>query len=163
MNRSGKWAEASNAAKTDALLAKELNDLSFENRTAILDEIHCVDCHTLEETPKLIQSSLLHLQEEIAALPLMDKEAYQESIAADTQYFLQQDLQLKFLRAERFNAKSAAVRLTKNAQKLKKYFGQFALHRPLYFSDLGKRERQFLRLGCYQILPSRDRLVCVCA
>ena len=144
----------------DERLAKELNDLSFESRTEIQEEIHCVRSSIVEETPEFVQSSIQSLQAEIAALPLLDRQDYEQSIRTDTHYFLQHDVQLKFLRADRFDAKKAAIRLTKNAKILHKYFGPIALQRPLYFSDLGKKEQELLRLGHYQILPSRDRAVC---
>ena len=144
----------------DELLAKELNDLSFENRAEIQEEIHCVKCCTVEESPQLIKFSIGRLQEEIAALPLADRKAYLDSVATDSQYYLQPEVQLKFLRAEKFNVKRAAIRLTKNAAILLKYFGPVALQRPLRYSDLGKAEQELLRLGHDQILPSRDKAVC---
>ena len=143
----------------DALLAKELNDLSLENRTEIMEEMHCVKCPTVEETPQLVQSSINSLQKEIEELPPNDREAYEDSLVMDSQYFLQEDVQLKFLRAERFNAKRAAVRLAKNAKILLEHFGPIALQRELRLSDLGKNEQELLRLGHDQILPSRDRAV----
>ena len=143
----------------DALLAKELNDLSLENRTEIMEEMHCVKCPTVEETPQSVASSIHALQKEIDALPAINREAYEESLLMDSQYFLQPEVQLKFLRAEKFNAKRAAVRLTKNATILLKHFGPIALQRALRLSDLGKKEQELLRLGHDQILPSRDRAV----
>ena len=153
--------DAINMTSIDERLAKELNQLSFENRAEILEEIHCVKVPTAEETPDFIQSSICELQEEIAALPPNDRKAYEESLSntLGNQYFLQQKVQLTFLRADRFNAKRAAVRLTKNAAILQKYFGLAALQRPLQFSDLGRKEQELLRLGHYQVLPTRDRAV----
>ena len=148
------------ARSVDERLARELNDLSFENRAEIMEEMNCVKSSTEEETPQFIKFSIGCLQEEIAALPLADREAYEESVATESQYYLQQEVQLKFLRADKFNAKLAAVRTTKNARMLLKYFGPIALQRPLQYSDLSKKDQKLLQLGHYQILPSRDRAVC---
>ena len=146
-------------ATYDERLAKELNNLSLEKREEILEEMHCVKSATVEESPELIESSIHNLQNEIAALPIKDRKAYEESLASNGQYFLKREVQLKFLRAERLNAKCAAVRLAKNAKILHKYFGTVALQRPIQLSDLSKEEQQLLRHGHYQILPSRDRMV----
>ena len=146
-------------ATFDQRLAQEFNNLSLEKREEILEEMHCVKCPIVEESPTLIEASISSLQEEIVALPINERKAYELSMAHKNQYFLQQDMQLKFLRAEQFNARSAAVRMAKHANLVHKYFGTIALQRPIGLSDLTKKEQQLLRQGHYQILPSRDRMV----
>lgn len=78
-------------------------------------------------------------------------------------YVESQDFQLKFLRADRFDVKKAAKRLTTHCELLKKYYGNEGLTPPLRFDDLSNKEQSIAREGFYQILPQRDRsgrLVC---
>jgi hypothetical protein len=72
-------------------------------------------------------------------------------------YVQDKDLRIKYLRADLFDAKKSAVRMIKHLNLLYKYFGVDALRRPLSLADLSKQEKDLLRAGNNQILPSRDR------
>jgi len=64
---------------------------------------------------------------------------------------------MKFLRAELFDVKMAAVRFLRCIDFLVDYFGLVALQRPLYITDLDRNEQKLLKTGRCQLLPSRDR------
>lgn len=143
----------------DEMLCKELNELSFKDRTVIQEELHCVKVPKVAETPEFLGTSLEQLKKEINAVPLEKKKAYEDALVADSKYVQSKAFQLKFLRAEKFNVQKAAVRLIRCLELLFQYYGPTALQRPLLFSDLTKKELEHLRTGCFQILPSRDRAV----
>jgi hypothetical protein len=61
-----------------------------------------------------------------------------------------------FLRAEYYKAKPAATRLVSYMEGKLKLFGQDALTRNLYLSDLGEDGKTCLKTGVMQMLPQRD-------
>jgi len=72
-------------------------------------------------------------------------------------YIFHEDFRLKFLRADLFDAAKAAHRYLRCVECLLKYFGSYALQRPLMYEDLGKECHDAAKAGYVQILPSRDR------
>jgi hypothetical protein len=144
-------------ATIDEILAREMNELSFNDRITIQEEIHCVKSNYIEETPQLIESSLLRLPDEIHAVPPTDRAAYDGALITDNTYIQSKDFCLMFLRASLFDVKKAAWALTRYTELVFKLFGPEALKRPLQFSDLNTTEQDEMRKGCYQVLPTRDR------
>ena len=68
------------------------------------------------------------------------------------------EFRLRFLRAELYDIGKAALRYFKNLNYLLRYFGNYALMRPLELSDLTSFQRQILESGKLQILLHRDRM-----
>jgi len=58
-------AAAATATTADSLFAKALSNLSFNDRNTIGDEIHGVSCMAIEETPDLLERSLIDFESEI--------------------------------------------------------------------------------------------------
>jgi len=80
-------------------------------------------------------------------------------------YIFHEEFRLRFLRADLYDAKKAAHRYLRCVEFLLKYYGNYALQRPLTYEDLGKECQDAVKTGSMQILPSRDRagrLVVVC-
>jgi len=64
------------AGTADSLFAKALTNLSFNDRTAIEDEIHGVSCIAIKETPDLLEQSLIDFELELHKInhkPAYDK------------------------------------------------------------------------------------------
>ena len=76
----------------------------------------------------------------------------------NSQYVLgiHQKFWLAFLRAEVFDIEKAALRYTRHLDILFKYFGDFALMRPIYFDDLGPADLEGTQNGWVQLLSRRD-------
>ena len=72
-------------------------------------------------------------------------------------YIYHNDFRLKFLRADMYHARKAAHRYLRCLECLLKYFGPYALQRPLMYNDLCKESQDAIKIGYLQILPSRDR------
>lgn len=73
-------------------------------------------------------------------------------------YVRSRDIRVKFLRAELYNPRQAAIRYCKCLNVLWKEFpGHIALSGPLTIEDLSKDERQFLKSGGCQIFTNRER------
>jgi hypothetical protein len=139
----------------DALLSNELHQMDFRTRNEIQEEIHGVRTLAKKETPEMIESSLLALEQEVR--DIVDKEAYDESQEYPDTYVNTHAFRLKFLRAEVFNAKAAATRMVTFLEMMKDYYGPKGLVHPPRMNDLGKAEMELLKSGGHQLLPSCDR------
>jgi len=164
----------------DKLIVEELQELSVVDRNMVQEEIHGVSTCAVFENDAQIVESLKCLEEEIGkirreilASPEQVSKAgytYDESIwsylAIDNEtssmsvsylYISHRDFCLKFLRADLYDAEKASHRYLRCVEGLLKYFGSYALQRPLVFEDLGKECQDAAKHGYIQILPSRDR------
>ncbi|KAG7340612.1 hypothetical protein IV203_024155 [Nitzschia inconspicua] len=140
----------------DSLMAREVSQLSFIDRSSIYEEIHGVQSLAIQETPELIRQSLLSFQHEIDIFR-GKKSAYDDAMTAGSRYVCSNELRIKFLRADFFDPKKAVARFLLRLENLFDFFGPVALQRPLQYSDLGRKETELLRKGFIQILPTRDR------
>ena len=170
----------------DELLTEEMGKLSFQARNAIYEEIHGVGSLAPEETPELIQRSLIDMSNEIDRIkhkytayveatttttptPMKTSSSSSEeeergttdttTIAGGTTplYVQDIDIRLRFLRCELFNISKAAVRMLTYLDLTRELFGKVILKRPIQLSDLGKLEMEMLRLGDAQPISFRDR------
>jgi hypothetical protein len=142
------------SSNVDSLLAKELNQLSMRERETIYEEIHGVD-KGVEETPELDAASLAYLDQELRKIPF--KPAYDQAARLSPHYVTDRKFCLKFLRADSFDPKKAAIRLVKFMEEKLKLFGPKTLVREVYLSDMNKDDITCLKSGCLQLLPLRDR------
>ena len=170
----------------DALLAYELNQLSFHERNTINEEVHGVHNSYPEETPKLLHDSLIQLEQEIQKIkhkPAFElaQEKYGISntntnataisnansntnlnpnptgkIGGGT-YVNTETFRLIFLRCEIFNTKKAAVRIIAFLELSYEFCGEFSLYRTILLSDFDSKGLKLLKTGVVQILPGRDR------
>mmetsp|Transcript_34152 Transcript_34152/g.80387 ORF Transcript_34152/g.80387 Transcript_34152/m.80387 type:complete len:501 (-) Transcript_34152:227-1729(-) len=182
----GDTLEAANREKAlDDLIAQDFGRLSFHDRNAINDEMHGVASLAPEETPEMVASALLQLDSDIKSIPY--KPAFdrsqqwnalsptgnidctrkvhsynKESLCTGTvsTYVNTCDFRMRFLRAELFDTKKAALRLVKFLELVMELYDgdEELLRRPIGLSDLKtKDEKDFLKLGTQQLLPFRDR------
>jgi len=143
------------------LLTKELLQLSLNDRSDIQEEIHGVKCLALEETPELLETSLLELAialENDDIIPPHKKEAYRKSQHLSKTYVNDDGFRLRFLRFTHFDVKWASEKMVKFLDIILKLFGEFALERAVRLSDFDSRELKYLREGECQFLPFRDRI-----
>lgn len=142
-----------------SLLAKELNELSVQERDLISDEIHGVrGVICPEETPEMLEKSLAELSMELSCLPpTTTKQAYEESLKYPESYIHTDDFRLIFLRVELFDAHKAAVRMMKYLDLINWAFGKKVLQRDISLADFDNKGREYLRAGYQQIFPGMDR------
>jgi hypothetical protein len=144
----------------DQILSRELSKLDVQDRESISEEIHGVRCLAIPETPELLATSLSKLSEELDQIS--SKTAFDKSqviATRTTTYVNTPDFRLRFLRAELFDAKKAAVRMVNFLELVMEIFEgrEELLQRPLKLSDLKKHELAILHAGNFQLLPFRDR------
>ncbi len=167
------------------LLAKELNQLSFQERNSINEVIHGVSSlYSINETPELISGSIEQLQIEIEQnIPIQQKLAYETSKKICNQLRIQEqqghrqghrqsplgsisigyindpDFILMFLRREQFVVHKAALRLVRFMDLVYELYGDSAFTQKVWESQsvLNKLELDVLRAGPMQCLQGRDR------
>jgi hypothetical protein len=140
--------------ETDALLAKELNQLSMKEREEVYHDIHGV-AEIIEETPEFVEIKLKELELELAKIPI--KKAYNQAKEKSPEFVTSIRNCLMFLRADRFDATEAAARMVRYYEEKLHLFGPERLARDLRMKDLKEEERSSLESGYVQLLPGRDR------
>ncbi|MGK3737953.1 MAG: hypothetical protein ACI8RD_002752 [Bacillariaceae sp.] len=160
------WSTASSSAPpreapTDTnLIGKELLKLNLHDRNAIYEEIHgartlCPD----ELPPEMVDNILEEMDRELWALPSNINSVYKQSQKLQSpSYVNNRDFRLRFVRAELFNAKRAAVRFATFLDTAVELFGPYALQRPIRLSDFNKQELRVFNTGRVQLAPFRDRV-----
>lgn len=111
--------------------------------------------------PMLVQKHQQELRDELSKIS--NHTAYSYAKRQAPEYV--ESLELGFLCAEDWDATKAALRMLSFFDAKLSLFGSQALQRPLQVSDLDLQDREWLRSGSFQILPSRDkqsrRVLCV--
>jgi len=141
----------------DALVAYELNQLSFEERVRLANDIHGIQPVSIQEEPQLLSTSLEQLSIELDSIPKKNKTAYEISQTFPKTYVNTKEFRLIFLRCECFDARKAAQRIVCYLDVIRWAFGEEVLERDLRLSDLDGRTLQYLKAGLIQVLPGRDR------
>ena len=139
---------------SEKILAKNLIQVPLDEREFGLHELHGVS-DVIEETPELIERCLFDLETGIQNIP--KKAAYDQAKATAPECVSCRKFRLMFLRAERFDAKNAAVRLVKYFEGKLKLFGPDKLTKIITMEDLDEDDLATLNSGYLQLLPERDR------
>jgi hypothetical protein len=90
-------------------------------------------------------------------LKLADKDAYDLAEAMNPEYVRSKEFLLKFLRADHFVAKNAALRLARHFQAKLDLFGRYKLAQDIVQDDLDEDDMAVLYDGSNQMMPMRDR------
>jgi hypothetical protein len=138
----------------DSLIAQEMNQMSLKERDLVYEQIHGVET-LVDETPDFLSECLVALDQELRKIT--KKPAYDSAEQISIDYVEDPKFRLMFLRAEYYKAKPAATRLVRYMEGKLKMFGQDALTRNLFLSDLGEDGKTCLKTGAMQILPQRDK------
>jgi hypothetical protein len=139
---------------TDSLVAKQMARLSMADREEVYYDLHGVS-KDVDETPSMVHQKLHQLGQELDHMT--KKDAYEVARSINPVYVLNVEFQLKFLRAERFDAKKAALRLARHFQAKLDLFGEGKLAQDITQDDLDQDDMEALYSGCSQSLPLRDR------
>jgi hypothetical protein len=138
----------------DSLIAKQMAMLSMEDRERVYYDLHGVS-EEVKETPETIEQKLSELEK--ALLKLAQKDAYDLAESMDPEYVQRKEFRLRFLRADHFVAKNAALRMARHFQAKLDLFGRCKLAQDIVQDDLNEDDMAVLYAGSHQILPMRDR------
>jgi hypothetical protein len=139
----------------DSMIAMELSAMSMQEREQSYFDIHGVS-DAIDETPEFLEEKLREFDEELAKIP-KDRCAYSLAEAQDEEYVRSNKFCLKFLRANKFDARLAAEQVMRFFKEKLNLFGIETLARDIKMSDLDQEGRRWLESGIGQLVPQRDR------
>mmetsp|Transcript_12367 Transcript_12367/g.29440 ORF Transcript_12367/g.29440 Transcript_12367/m.29440 type:complete len:456 (+) Transcript_12367:38-1405(+) len=145
---------ASDPQSVHSLIATQMAQLSVTDREQVYMDVHGIPEYA-QETPELIEQSLLELQQEIDLLP--DKRAYNIASQLDSKYVQDRDFRLAFLRCERFNCPKAAIRIIRHFQMKLDLFGMDKLAMDIVQDDLNAEDMGALYASFGRFLNGFDR------
>jgi hypothetical protein len=148
--------EALSADDTDAIFAAELNKLSMEERDEVLHDVHGVS-DVMNEDSDFVAGCIKQLIVQLGAIPDPDKKAYLLAKNQNEAYVMDEKFLLMFLRADRFDIKTAAARFVAFFEGKLELFGPERLGRDIVYSDLSDDDKACLHSGYAQVLNGRDR------
>jgi hypothetical protein len=139
----------------DALINSEMCRLSLGERDKALHDVHGVS-DDIEESHKFILERQNLLDDELSKL--RDKRsAYDLAHKMNPNYVENPEFRLRFLRADSFDAKQAAIRIAAHFESKLELFGESKLPRDIVQDDLEKEDLEILTCGVHQLLPIRDQ------
>jgi hypothetical protein len=161
-----------NPSEVDALLAKELNQLSLNELERAYEEIHGVHGGKLipggkitapsAEEERKIREALTQMVVELENIT--EKAAYDEAVAMKSPMVNDIEFQTKFIYAENFDPPKAAKRLVNYLEFARQHFGVQALHRSVQWADLSPNALEIMNRGEIQNPSFRDqahRRICI--
>jgi hypothetical protein len=137
-------------SEIDKKLAQELNDLSLEERTKVMEEVHGV-ATIPDEDPVMIHQKLIELETELTWIGKRQKVAYERALFLSPIRVRDRAFRMAFLRAEEFDASKAAKRLVKYFEYKLELFGSQRLVEPITLEDLDPDDMEALLTGSFQV------------
>ena len=119
---------------TDSFLARELNQLSIEERSKALEEVHGIP-QILNEDPEELEKQFEIMEKELTE-NIKDKKAYDRALFLSPKYVKDRSFRLLFLRAELLDGKKAAIKMVNHFQYKLELFGVEKLVKDIELEDL---------------------------
>ncbi|KAG7366862.1 hypothetical protein IV203_029532 [Nitzschia inconspicua] len=141
-------------ATIESLVAQSYNEIPYEERNELLNELHGV-ADEFVETPQLIQDRLRELENELKMIT--DKPEYEMAYSTSPDFVNSTSFRMMFLRSELFDVKRSAKRMVFHFRDKLAIFGRDLLTREILLSDLSLEEVEFFKQGRQQPLLQRDR------
>lgn len=110
----------------------------------------------LYEPNELVEQAMKDLVSELDKIPSKKKVALEKAMETSPQYVENFGFRMKFLRAEKFDAHLAAVRMALHFEDKLALFGEEKLGREILLSDLNEDDIACLKTGYMQILKELD-------
>jgi len=145
---------ASDPKSADSLIASLMAKLSVADREKAYMDVHGLPDDHAEESPELIQESLMLLQNEIDFLS--DKKAYSIAEQLGPKYTQDRDFRLAFLRCEKFDCQKAALRIVRHFQMKLDLFGEDKLAMDITQDDLAMDDMDALYSAAGRFLNAYD-------
>jgi hypothetical protein len=140
-------------AEASALLAKEMNQLSVDEREKVLEDVHGIP-RVVDEPQEFIEACLALLENELTKIS--SKAAYRLASSMSKEYTSSKRLRLMFLRAESFDPPNAASRMVRFFDEKYELFGAEKLTKDITLADMDPDDITTIENGLIQVLPSKD-------
>ena len=108
------------------------------------------------EDEKRIAEALEAIEVELAHIPTKHKRAFLMAQIASPHYVNDPHFRLRFLRADKWDAKASALRMTRHFEEKQRLFGVDLLGRDITMLDLTDEDLKCLHAGGFQFLPRVD-------
>ncbi|CAJ1970012.1 unnamed protein product [Cylindrotheca closterium] len=138
---------------TEALLSSAINELSMQERSKAMDDLHCVG-DEIRETPEMIQKSLAEFDQGVhdGNFPI-----YNQAASQNRAYVEQPSFRLMFLRANSFDAKKSIQQMLNHVRQKAIYFGVEKIARDISIEDLSSEDIEVLLSGLLHVQGDKDR------
>lgn len=144
---------------SDADLANELNQLTFEEREAVTEDIHGLS-GVIPENPPFVREKLKEFREVMDNLSanVVTRAAWDRAVFLRPSLQSDRELALLYLRAKRFDTFDAVQLLFKSYEAKQFLFGEESvLHRRIRWDDLTELEQSIVRSGfCLHIPRNKE-------
>jgi hypothetical protein len=145
--------ECPTPAEASAMLAKEMNQLSVEEREKVLEDVHGI-ARVVDEPEEFIEACLARLEKELTNIS--NKAAYDLASFMSKEYTSSKKNRLMFLRAESFDPYNAASRMVRFFDEKYELFGVQKLINDITLDDLDPDDITTIENGLFQVLPEKD-------
>ena len=154
--------EQANHDDLDAILAKQMEQLSMYERMKYNKEIHGIsdDDECVKERPQFIQEKLdqmeVCLTTRIVSTRNLCKDAYERALYTSPEYVRDPKFRTLFLKGAQYDPYVAATTFVHHFQVKLELFGKDLLTKDIALADLNDEDIQALKQGAEQLLPVRD-------
>jgi hypothetical protein len=145
--------ECPTLAEASAMLAKEMNQLSVDEREKVLEDVHGI-ARVVDEPQEFIEACLALFEKELSKIS--SKAAYDLASSMSKEYTSSKKIRLMFLRAESFDTPNAASRMVRFFDEKYELFGGDKLTKDITLADLDPDDITTIENGFLQVLPSKD-------
>jgi hypothetical protein len=139
--------------EVDTLIAKELFQMSLDEREKALDDVHGI-VRSEDEDPNFLNNRLMQLERHLCSIK--QGTVYEEAEQLSEVFVRDPHFRTMFLRAEYFDPRHAAQRMLRFFECKKELFGRDKLVTKISLQDLDEDDMEALRAGDGQISPLRD-------
>lgn len=118
-------------------LAKEMSELSVNEREKVYDDLHGV-AQPLQETPEFISKCFQEMDDALKKIPKSKRKALDRAIFLRPRLLVDRKFKLMFLRGDEYDGVKAARRLVKHFDVKLELFGDELLAKDIRLKDLMK-------------------------
>eukprot|EP00538_Stauroneis_constricta_P002390 CAMPEP_0119556536 /NCGR_PEP_ID=MMETSP1352-20130426/8448_1 /TAXON_ID=265584 /ORGANISM="Stauroneis constricta, Strain CCMP1120" /LENGTH=489 /DNA_ID=CAMNT_0007603505 /DNA_START=32 /DNA_END=1501 /DNA_ORIENTATION=- len=146
--RSRRKAKKNATDDGELLLAKEMGELSMQERETVYEDIHGVSKEA-SESAELVKSCLEQFEAELVGI--RKKHGYDKAIFVNPKYVRDERFRLMFLRADNFNVAKSARRIINHFDEKYKLFGYNRIGKRIRWDDLDEDDRHSVNTGATQL------------
>ena len=136
---------SSDDAAIDALIAREMNELSVQERAKVLEDIHGVSGEGEEISLEALHKALDDMTAALEKLPRNTIKAWNKAIFLRPSLVDDDEFKLMFLHLSNFDAKAAALRMANFFTVKEGLFGSDKLAKNITLDDLDEHAKKILK------------------
>ena len=139
----------------EAIIAKAMTQLSVQEREEVMNELHAV-AQLQPENPQQMHHLLLQMETALQEATPTEDCGYVLAEFLDPAFVQNRELRLRFLRADRYDARAAAERMLQYIDLKQRAFGYTKLISKIKQNDLNADALEILSCGVIRVMPMPD-------